>query len=108
MDCRSKFFRLIRNEYLPETIIAIVVIIIIHICNKFYEYTGNQYVLIDNDQLNEFCPLYPSTLRGKMNVDDICLVYDNLSIIGSKEKIIIPEYIEWSDNPNVQIGMLIY
>lgn len=42
------------------------VIIIIHICNKYYEYTGNQYILTDNDHLNEFCDLYPSTLQGKM------------------------------------------
>jgi len=28
--------------------------------------------------------------------------------IGDKEEIIMSEYIEWSDNQNVQIGMIIY
>ncbi|CAF0903883.1 unnamed protein product [Rotaria sordida] len=86
MLSRSKFNRFTRNEYLREIIIIIIVIIIIHICNTYYEYTGNQYILIDNDHLNEFCPLYPSTLQG------------------SKEEIIMLEKVEWSDNPNVQIG----
>jgi hypothetical protein len=68
---RGKFNRLTRNEYIPEIIIIINIIVIIHICNTIYEYTGNQYILRDNDHLNEFCPLYPSTLQGKFNIDGI-------------------------------------
>jgi hypothetical protein len=65
MFSRSKFSRLTRHEYIPEIIIIINIIIIIHICNIYYEYSGNQYILRDNDHLREFCPLYPSTLKGK-------------------------------------------
>ena len=62
---RCKFNRLFRHAYLPEIILVIIIIIIIHICDKYYEYTGNQYILTDNEHSNEFCPLYPSTLQGK-------------------------------------------
>lgn len=64
---RSKFSRLSRHEYIPEIILIINILIIIHLCNTYYEYTGNQYILTDNDHLREFCPLYTSTLRGKIN-----------------------------------------
>ncbi|CAF4511752.1 unnamed protein product [Rotaria socialis] len=85
MYSRNKFNRLTRNEYLPEIIMIIVMIIMIHFCNTYYEYTGNQYVLIDDDHLNEFCPLYPSTMQGSKDV-------------------IMLENAEWSDSPNVQMG----
>jgi hypothetical protein len=74
------------------------------IFNTYYEYTGNQYTLRDNDHLNEFCPLYPSSLQGKINVDDIQL---NVYVIGNTEEIIMSEHATWSDNLNVQIGMMI-
>ncbi len=74
MFSRSKFSRLTRHDYIPEIIITISIIIIIHLCNTYYEYTGNQYILTDNDYLREFCPLYPSTLQGKMNIDSIQLL----------------------------------
>ncbi|CAF1257886.1 unnamed protein product [Adineta steineri] len=86
MFTRGKFNRLTRNEYIPEIIIIISILIIIHVCNTYYEYTGNQYILIDKNDLNEVCQLYPSTL------------------LGGKEEIIMSEHIEWSDNPNVQKG----
>lgn len=63
---RSKFSRLSRHEYIFEISLIIITLIVIHVCNTHYEYTGNQYILIDNDHLKEFCPLYPSTLQGKM------------------------------------------
>ena len=65
MFTRSKFTRWIRHEYLPEIILIINILIIIHLCNTYYEYTGNQYVLTDTNDKGEFCPLYPSTLQGK-------------------------------------------
>jgi hypothetical protein len=104
MFSRGKFHRLARNEYIPEIIIFINIIIIIYICNTYYEYTGNQYTMRDNDHLNEFCPLYPSSLQGKINVDDIQL---NVYVIGNTEEIIMSEHATWSDNLNVQIGMMI-
>jgi hypothetical protein len=65
---RSKFNRLFRHQYYPEIIIIINTIIIIYLCNTYYEYTGNQYILRDKDFSSEFCPLYPSTLKGKGNM----------------------------------------
>lgn len=106
MFTRGKFNRLTRNEYLPEIIIIITVIIIIHICDTYYEYTGNQYILTDNDQLTDFCPLYPSTLQGKVN--DELFSFLNIYVIGGKEEVIMPDHIEWSDIPHVNMGMTIY
>jgi hypothetical protein len=73
MFSRSKFYRLTRHEYLPELILIINILILIHVCNTYYEYTGNQYILTDDDDdhSKEFCPLYPSTLQGKINDDRI-------------------------------------
>ncbi len=68
MFIRSKLKRLFRHEYYPEIIILINTIIIIHLCNTYYEYTGNQYILRDKVSSSEFCPLYPDTLRGKENM----------------------------------------
>lgn len=65
MFIRTKFTRWIRHEYLAEIILIINIIIIIHLCNIYYEHTGNQYILKETDSTGEFCPLYPSTLQGK-------------------------------------------
>ena len=104
MFSRGKFYRLNRNEYIPEIIIIVIIIALIHICNKYYEYTGNQYLLRDTDHLNEFCPLYPSTLQGKMHNDGDEI---HMFIIGNKDEIVMLEHATWSDNPNVQIGIVI-
>jgi hypothetical protein len=75
MFSRGKFNRLTRYEYIPEIILIINISIIIYLCNTYYEYTGNQYILRDDDHLKEFCPLYPSTLEGKIKNDSIQLKY---------------------------------
>ncbi|CAF0782848.1 unnamed protein product [Adineta ricciae] len=85
---RGKCRRVTRNEYIPELILIVSIIIIIHFCDKYYEYTGNQYILTDDEYTDEFCPLYPSTLHG------------------GKNDVVMSETIEWSDNPNVQMDDL--
>jgi hypothetical protein len=65
MFIRGKLNRLFRHEYYPEIILIINTIIIIHLCNTYYEYTGNQYILIDKHSSSEYCSLYPDTLQGK-------------------------------------------
>jgi hypothetical protein len=32
----------------------------------------------------------------------------NISVIGGTEEVIMSEFIEWSDIPNVNLGMMIY
>jgi hypothetical protein len=34
------------------------------------------------------------------------LFEDVRKILGSKEEVVMPEHVEWSDNFNVQIGMM--
>jgi hypothetical protein len=60
-----KILRLKNDEHLPLIILAIIIIFVIHLCNKHDERTANQYILEDNEKgNNQLCPLYPSTLQG--------------------------------------------
>lgn len=63
---RNKFSRLNRNEYVPEIILTIGIFLMIYLSNEYYEYSGNQYILTDDDDFNQFCPLYPSTMQGNI------------------------------------------
>lgn len=63
-----KILRLKNNEHLPVIILALIIICIIHLCNKHDERTGNQYMMKDNQIGNhQLCPLYPLTLQGIMS-----------------------------------------
>ena len=60
-----KFLRLKNDEQLPVVVLAILILCVIHFCNKHDEETANQYVLIEqhsNDR--RICSLYPSTIKG--------------------------------------------
>jgi hypothetical protein len=60
-----RIFRLKNNEHLPVIILAITIILVIHLCNKYDEKTANQYIMEDKVKgNNQLCPLYPSTLEG--------------------------------------------
>ena len=60
--------RLKNNEHLPVVILAMIIICVIHLCNKHDERTANQYMLEDSHQdNNQLCRLYPSTLQGTFN-----------------------------------------
>jgi hypothetical protein len=61
-----KILRLKNSEHLPVIILAVIIICVIHLCNKHDERTGNQYMMEDNEKGdNRLCPLYPSTLQGR-------------------------------------------
>lgn len=63
-----KLLRIKNNEHLPVIILTVIIIFIIHLCNKHDERTANQYMMKDNQKgNNELCPLYPSTLQGMKN-----------------------------------------
>ena len=64
MYYRGKLSRLSRHDYLLELILLVNIFIIIYICNTYYEYTGNQFILKDDSHSDKSCPLYPSTLQG--------------------------------------------
>jgi hypothetical protein len=60
--------RLKNSEHLPVIILAIIIILVIHLCNKHDERTANQYIMQDKEKgNNQLCPLYPSTLEGMQN-----------------------------------------
>ena len=60
-----QILRLKNNEHLPVILLAVIIICMIHLCNKHDERTGNQYRLEDNGKGDSrLCPLYPSTLQG--------------------------------------------
>jgi hypothetical protein len=100
-----KILRLKNNEHLPVIILAVVIICVIHLCNKHDERTGNQYMLEDNQKGdNRLCPLYPSTLQGtKFNIS--CLMF--LFILGNTW-LDMSSDLEWKDVEqrvnNVQAG----
>jgi hypothetical protein len=65
MISSRKILRLKNNEHLPVIILAIIIVFLIHLCNKHDEKTANQYMMEDNQKgNNQLCPLYPSTLQG--------------------------------------------
>lgn len=60
-----RILRLKNSEHLPVIILAITIVLVIHLCNKYDERTGNQYIMEDKEKgNNRLCPLYPSTLEG--------------------------------------------
>jgi hypothetical protein len=60
-----KLLRLKNNEHLPVIILAIIIIFVIHLCNKYDERTANQYMMQDDHERDShLCPLYPSTLQS--------------------------------------------
>lgn len=64
----------------------ISILIIIHCSNKFDEYTGNQYILEDNDhdRPEGACALYPSSMQGKSIF--ISMVYSPSSFVKEGKK----------------------
>jgi len=65
MISSRKILRPKNNEHLPVIILAIIIVFLIHLCNKHDEKTANQYMMEDNQKgNNQLCPLYPSTLQG--------------------------------------------
>jgi hypothetical protein len=64
MIYRTRCARFTRHDFLPEIVMMISILIIIRSSNKFDEYTGNQYILEDNDRPEGFCALYPSSMQG--------------------------------------------
>ena len=107
MISRTRCARFARHDFLPEIVTMISILIIIHCSNKFDEYTGNQYILEDNDhdRPEGACALYPSSMQGKSIF--MSMVYSPISFVGhqgGKEEILTPEHLEWSDNADVQLG----
>ena len=86
MFARTKFVRLARHDFVPELLLALGILLVIHLCNKYDEFTANQYMLEDTGEMHGACPLYPSSLQG------------------SRETVQMSEQVDWSDNANVQIG----
>lgn len=65
MFSTRRLTRLKNDEHFPIVILALVIILVIHLCNKYDEKTANQFIMIDNEKQNgQTCPLYPSTLQG--------------------------------------------
>ena len=86
MFTRTKFVRLARHDFVPEILLALGILLVIHLCNKYDEFTANQYMLEDTGKVRGVCPLYPASLQG------------------SRETVHMSEEVDWSDLPNVQIG----
>lgn len=65
MIISRKLVRLKHDEQLPVIGLAILIICVIHLCNKHDEETANQYILTnENSNDQRVCPLYPKTLKG--------------------------------------------
>ena len=63
--------RLKHNEQLPVVVLAITIVFVIHLCNKYDEKTANQYIPVDNNlDDHQSCPLYPSSLKGKSTISN--------------------------------------
>lgn len=66
MFTSRRLLRLKSDENLPVVTLGIIIILFIHLCNKYDEKTANQYIMEDNEKGNsQLCPLYPSSLQGR-------------------------------------------